>query len=93
MVCPDCNGKGETAGIVCPPGELRYIKCSMCSGTGQLSHVQEKWISDGIALRNDRVKRGLSLREEAQRLGITEYHLSQREHGRIESRPTMRAPD
>ena len=92
MKCPDCNGAGKNRVLACPPGELREIICSLCGGSGKISPKQARWIEHGKMLRQDRLNRNLSLREEAERLRITPYILSQIERGKIESHPTMQ-PD
>ncbi len=86
MTCPDCDGRGS--GIACvdcadrSKSGVREIPCPRCAGTGQLTAEQMAAYEAGRKLRNDRVARGVSLREEARRLGITATELSDRENGR-----------
>jgi hypothetical protein len=62
------------------------IPCRYCEGAGEVTTVRADVIRRGIAvgaeLRADRLSRGLSLREEAKRLGIRPSELSDRELGR-----------
>lgn len=82
--CPDCNGKKR--GIVhlntVSGGRFEVRDCTFCEGTGFVrGHKAEKW-REGEALRHDRKLRGLTLRQEAARLGISPSELSRREWGR-----------
>lgn len=86
--CPYCNGQGGSTGIGCGPGGCKLISlvCGMCEGgkvqAAQLPTMLEA-IKRGQARRDDRVARGLSLREEAKRLGVTVLRLSDEERGRV----------
>lgn len=81
-LCPHCNGKGGTLVLSCPGANIREIKCNTCQGTGQVTLARKNAILSGERMRADRLRRGLSQSEEANRLGITLQELSHRELGR-----------
>lgn len=83
MNCPDCDGKGYFTALVCPPGELRQMPCHLCEGTGRISSTRADWIAKGHVLRENRLRRDRSLREEADRLGISPKILSDMENGKV----------
>jgi hypothetical protein len=59
--------------------------CSFCKGEGQVSsEAAERWRT-GQAMRDARVKRGFTQREEAMRFGISWIELNDIEHGRRSS--------
>jgi len=86
--CPACHGATGNAGIGCGPEgcKVMVIPCRYCSALGTVSKERaeeiDRKITEGDGLREDRKKRGLSLREEARRLGISAAKLSDREFGR-----------
>ncbi len=88
IVCPGCDGAKTLHGIACTidrgcrPVE---IACDFCKGEGQVSsEASERW-HQARALRDARVKRGLTLFEEAAILGIEPIVLNDIEHGRRSS--------
>jgi hypothetical protein len=85
MKCPDCL-KGQIAGIACGPKihcSPMVLKCFRCGGSGNIPDEMGGWIKIGKQMRENRLKRDISLREEAKRLGILPSVLSQMENGRI----------
>ncbi len=79
--CPHCEGRKDRTLVICGVGPRASI-CNFCEGKGEVTPEKAiAWI-DGQALMDDRQARGLSLREEAKRLGITPRELSDREWGR-----------
>lgn len=86
--CPHCGGKGEIRALV--DGfrgherfaDWRTLKCGTCHGRGALTPEEHQRVEAGVALREERVARGLTLRQEARRLGIDPIELSMREWGR-----------
>jgi hypothetical protein len=94
VTCPQCNGrKGSTAFLDGydpktgrSKGWTEWTVCSLCKGVGTLPAEEAATViarrEKGEALRQDRIARGLSQREEAKRLGITPMELNAREHGR-----------
>lgn len=53
----------------------------MCKGTKEISEEQLQWIKDGEAMRQDRRKRGIGVRDEAKRRGIDPSYLTDMEFG------------
>jgi hypothetical protein len=87
--CPHCSGEGrqfvhlntndpKTHGF-------QWIDCRKCSATGKqptgYTARYENQRAVGIGLRLDRMSRGLTMVEEARRLGISVAELSRRERG------------
>ena len=83
IVCPECRGTKEVGVLVCPGGIFKMIDCRMCNGSGEITPEHQARIEAGKKLRADRIARGLSLREEASRLGIDPIDLSHKENGRV----------
>jgi hypothetical protein len=87
VICPACNGQ-EPQGIVHvnrgsePHTWEKPPACHLCSGLKMVSIYVAASYNLGRQMRDDRVARGISLREEAARLGITPRQLSNREIGR-----------
>jgi hypothetical protein len=71
IICPSCKGAGQSHGIMCGPAGCRTgaLKCSTCDGSGVVTHEHLARIEYGRLMRQDRVRRRLTLREEAARLG------------------------
>jgi hypothetical protein len=87
VVCPSCRGAKAGYGIACSDRGCRAgeIACDFCKGEGQVSsEAGERW-HKGRVLRDARVKRGLTLFEEAAILGIEPIVLNDIEHGRRSS--------
>jgi hypothetical protein len=87
MICPNCKGKKQFTAILCGEGGCRsgVMQCHTCNGLGEVTEEHYKKILIGEFKRKDRISRGLSLREEAERLGITPYELSKLEHPKMEA--------
>lgn len=85
VTCPECSG----AGIVnvvwqgLPESVADAAECSACRGIGEISPRHAMRLEVGRAMRNDRVARGLSLQQEAKRLGIETRKLADLEWGRV----------
>ena len=86
--CPDCEGDGKYTVLAyyggvwgCVPTEMQ---CSRCKGAGRMPEEMVAWRESGQQMRSDRLGRQLSLREEANRLGVSVVELSQMERGIIE---------
>ncbi len=87
VVCPSCGGAKTGYRISCGDRGCRTseITCDFCKGEGQVSsEVSERW-NKGHAMRDARVKRGLSLFEGAAILGIDPMVLNDIEQGRRSS--------
>lgn len=82
-MCPVCFGSGERNVFAKRANSCTFeaIICSDCDGTGAVDAEYEARIAVGKRIRYDRLRRGLSLREEATRLGLSVVELSARERG------------
>ena len=80
--CPQCKGTKERRLLVCGWGE-RISPCPFCAGLGAVSQGKAKLWRTGETKRRDRIARGLSLKEEAARLGVSARELGDREWGRV----------
>lgn len=83
--CPDCRGTGTNHVLVNMGGfcEHRTMTCSNCRGKGAIPDNLLSWAAQGEAMKQDRLERRLSLKTEAERLGIHQTELYQMEHGTI----------
>ena len=85
--CPHCGGRITVTACVDYADQRRSgvqeIACATCQGTGTITPELAQRLEDGKALAQSRKERDLSLREEAQRLGISVRELSDLEHGRL----------
>ena len=83
MICPMCNGKGESQGFACGPtgGRIGAFPCLTCKGTGEITEEHVARIVEGQRLFEDRQARNVSQREEAKRLGMSVVLYSKVEHG------------
>lgn len=84
MTCPDCQGtKIVQAHLQTSRGcKWRELPCFTCDGTGSISEKHVARIAEGKQRREDRLSRGMTLRREAERLGISATELSRIESGR-----------
>lgn len=90
MICPKCKGAKTLSGLwdgVDATGKriggAGAWSCSTCNGTGEVTQEQNDDIVAGHKMREDRVGRGLSLRAEAERLGVPEMELAKMERGLV----------
>ena len=86
MRCSTCGGEGTLSGLIKPTSGACYLgslPCPSCKGTGAVAAVQAQQMAEGERRRLDRIRRGVSLKEEALRLGISPAALSDFEHGRV----------
>lgn len=83
IICPDCQGTKITrAHLQTSRGcKWREFPCFTCDGTGSISEKHAASIIEGKRLRENRLSRGMTLRMEAERLGISPTELSRREQG------------
>lgn len=84
MICPECHGDRKVSGVMhvnSGAGRAEWLRfqgvqCVECDGSGEISEARAEEILAGQTRRLDRIERGLSLREEARRLGMTALELS-----------------
>lgn len=84
ITCPHCNGDRRVF-MFWDGSEHRgsgFVNCSTCKGEGFITDEHMTRIVEGKKRRDDRVERGVSLKEEAERLGINPVELSAIERGR-----------
>ncbi len=83
-LCSFCGGMGWHNEHVYGRGisGWRQTTCRACGGAGEVDESQAAAVERGKLLREDRKARGLTLAQEASRLGITAAALSKLEWGR-----------
>lgn len=88
-ICPKCRGAKVLPSFVHYTPESGKQSgfdpdhpCSLCQGNGEITEEHAARIVEGDRLREDRVARKVSLRDEAKRLGIEPAKLSALENGR-----------
>lgn len=84
MICPYCKGKKQVFGHANygdGRGEYKFIPCLFCHASGEVSDDHAQWIEEGQKRRADRLARGMTIYEEAEKLGITSADLSRIELG------------
>jgi hypothetical protein len=82
--CPYCSGDGTCVVHIAhtdKPHTMEVLPCSFCDGTGEVPPERLAAYQRGRTIRESRILRGVSLREEAKRLGITAVELSRIERG------------
>jgi hypothetical protein len=79
--CPECRGAGRKHIHIYHAG-WQFVTCWECQGAGSFTPADLAWIAETERLRADRLARGLSLRDEAKRLGIATQELVDREQER-----------
>ena len=85
MQCPRCDGKGETWGWACPGFRYIALPCHVCDGTGEVDDGYPERLERGQAMRKARVERRETMREAAQRLGISVVAYSHMEWGIVDA--------
>lgn len=79
--CPHCKGAKVLHGFACPGFRPVELQCFRCLGNGQVPDSDLEAYEKGQQMRDDRLKRDMSLREEAARLHISPVELSHMEQG------------
>lgn len=71
VICPRCDGGKSAFGVLCSDRGCQTGRgaCDFCKGEGQVSSETAKRWHEGRAMRDARVKLGVSQQEEANRLG------------------------
>lgn len=84
MICPKCEGRKGGDAFVCGRnvGGIRWMTCSTCKGTGEITDEQNDRIQEGRAFAVERMDRRQTVRKEAERLGCSVVEVSDIEHGR-----------
>jgi hypothetical protein len=82
--CPHCNGSGFHQAISCGDAgcQPKQVPCFTCESAGEITEEHMARVEAGRKLREDRVARGLTLSQEAERLGVSRESLSKREWGK-----------
>jgi hypothetical protein len=79
--CPECRGAGRKHVHIYRAG-WQFVPCWECQGAGSFTPDDLARIAETERLRADRLARGLSLRDEAKRLGVATQELWDREQER-----------
>ncbi len=84
MICPACDGKGQSlchvnTGFDSSKHRWEMIACGRCGGYGQLN---DEWVARGLELRRVRHCLGLSLLEASKVLRCTPAAVSAMELGK-----------
>lgn len=82
-VCPDCGGERARLAIAMSAGKAFMLECPTCSGSGMVTPEFLERRAEGRRMREARVKRGVGLREEAERRGMLASDLCRMESGHI----------
>src|SRR5271154_1001764 len=85
VVCPECGGAKSSYAVSCGDRgcQTGVRVCGFCEGEGQVSsEAGERWRA-GKAMRDARVKHGLTQQQQAERLGLSAIELNDVEHGRF----------
>ena len=87
ITCPACDGNKKSVGIGCGPGGCKPMtfKCFTCNGIGEIWEERLKWIETGKKIRERRLERNITQREEARQLGVLPSDYSDIEQGRVEN--------
>lgn len=85
--CETCGGRGSTGPVHINRGDAPHewresMPCRDCAGTGRWTAERHARWQAGQKMRAERLARGESLREAAQRMGITPARLCDIEAGR-----------
>jgi hypothetical protein len=84
--CPDCKGERRAfahINTVDPETHgFQWVDCLRCGGAGIVTNEELVAIAKGKELRKARIAAGRSLRQEAERLGVSVVDLSRRERGK-----------
>jgi hypothetical protein len=81
--CLECKGAGKHVGFACPGFRRIEHPCEPCGGTGVAPDWQAEAVAYGFRLRQARLTRNISVREEAGRLDVSPAMLGDVEQGRL----------
>ena len=91
--CPQCNGRAEGFAVMCGPRTpasdhmkctTGVVACDFCGGLGIVETQVTDRYRKGRALQELRKKSGLTLRQQAQILKMSQILLNDIEHGRAD---------
>lgn len=89
MNCPTCGGSGAMLAFFatrsdgrCDP--CRSLQCYRCAGAGTVPDEMREWITAGGRLKEDRRRRNMTLRQEADRRQVPFSVLAAMEAGRVD---------
>ena len=85
ITCPACRGSKVGFAVMCSEGKCRTgsIACSVCNGAGQISSELAERMRKGDVMRKTRVKRGITIMQQADFLGVDPKLLNDVEFGRL----------
>ena len=82
VTCPDCQGTRRIEVMACPGFRRAVVDCPRCEASGQVTRLEADRVAEGRRRYEDRVARGVALRDEADRQGLTPMALADIEHAR-----------
>lgn len=77
ITCPDCHGTGK----ILVAFKMIDLVCDRCGGSGKCPAIMLEWMEKGRVLRQERLSRRVSLREESLEKGMDVMILSHAERG------------
>lgn len=80
LPCPRCKAQGKLLAATTHFAGLQ--RCPTCKGHRFISREHARRICEGRAMRQERIKRGLSIREAARKRGVTALKLAKMEKGK-----------
>lgn len=83
ITCPRCHGKKEILGLSFSAKKSVVLVCDICNGHGEITEEKQQLINIGAQRKSDRIARGMTLRKEANRLGLKPSILSAIERGSV----------
>lgn len=87
MICPACKGnKQNYCHVYYGPGkggEWKFLDCSRCLGTGEISDEFIPWVTEGERMRSERIAAGQSIHDAAKIAGVDGQTYIKMERGKI----------
>ena len=85
ITCPACNGEK----VIHAAFHDVEIPCNQCKGTGEVPEEMIAWIERGMEIRDERLSRKVTLRDEAKRLDVGVMTISAIERGLVDNSRRM----